>query len=109
MENNGALATRPRTRAWIAAGAMLAAGLGLSLGTMAHAGEEDPCTATSFSIAKVEQACKSGGRKAAKTVMKQAVKKAKDAGESMTCKTCHGDLEKFTLTDNAVADLKKWL
>ena len=109
METNGSPTTQLRVRAWMAAGAVFAAGLGLSLGTSAHAGEEDPCQAKSFAVAQVERACKSGGRKAAKAMMKKAVKKAKEAGEKMTCKTCHGDLKTFSLTDNAVADLKKWL
>ena len=97
-----------KMRRWALCGAIAAGVAGLSFGSVAHA-DDDPCTASKFSIAKVEQACNSGGRKAAKTLMKAAVKKAKGAGESVNCKSCHKDLKAFALTDNAVADLKKWL
>lgn len=89
-------------------GAVAIGALGFAFGSTAGAAD-DPCRATSFSVAKVEKACKTGGRKAAKVVMKGAVKKAKAAGESMNCKTCHDDLKSFSLTSNAVADLKKWM
>lgn len=95
-------------RKWALGGAIAAGVVGLSYGSVAHA-DDDPCTATKFSIAKVEQACKSGGRAGAKKVMKAAVKKAKEAGEKMNCKSCHQDLKAFALTSNAVADLKKWM
>lgn len=104
----GTTAFRRTFRGWVAAGAVLVAGIGFGVGSAAHA-DDDPCQATSFAIAKVGAACKTGGRKAAKAVMKTAVKKAKAAGETMNCKTCHKDLKSFSLTDNAVTDLKKWM
>jgi len=69
-----------------------------------------PCAAKSFKIGKVEAACKKGGQAEAKKMMKAAVKKAKAAGESMTCKTCHSSLKTYALTgDDPVGQLKKWL
>ncbi|MEX1363393.1 MAG: hypothetical protein AB1Z98_09725 [Nannocystaceae bacterium] len=70
---------------------------------------EDPCTAESFKFAQVEAACKAGGRKAAKTLMKKAVAKAKAAGETMNCKSCHSSMKTFALTDDAVSGLEGWL
>ena len=75
----------------------------------ARADGPKPCVATTFAVAAVEAACKSGGQPAAKTVMKQAVDKAKASGAAVNCKTCHTDLTSFALTANATADLKKWL
>lgn len=94
--------------AWLAGCALAFGGLGLGMQSVAHA-DDDPCTASSFAVAKVEQACRSGGRAAAKTLMKAAVSKAKEAGESINCKSCHSDLKTYALTPNAVADLKKWM
>lgn len=72
--------------------------------------DDDACTARSFKVKKVEDACKKGGRTAAKAVMKAAVKKAKANGEKVNCKTCHTDIKTtFALTDNAVDDLKRLL
>lgn len=76
----------------------------------ASADDPKPCVAKSFKIAKVKAACKDGGQAKAKAMMKKAVKKAKAAGESMTCKTCHSSLKTFELTgDDPVGMLKKWL
>lgn len=80
----------------------------LAVNASAEAGD-DPCTATSFEFAKVEEACASGGRKAVKVLMKSAVAKAKDDGTKLNCKSCHDDLKAFSLTDNAVTDLRPWL
>jgi len=107
--------TTHRTLArWIPVAAITTAliATAIGLGTTAHAEGDDappPCAATSFKVAKVEAACKSGGQKAAKTLMKATVKKAKAAGETMNCKTCHKSLKTFELTDNAVTDLEKWI
>jgi hypothetical protein len=69
----------------------------------------DACQTKNFHYTQVANACKSGGRKAAKGVMKGAVKKAKEAGADVQCLSCHEDLKNFHLKSNAVADLKKWL
>jgi hypothetical protein len=76
--------------------------------TLAHAGD-DACTAKKFHYDKVRKACEEGGRKAAKDLMKAAVKKAKDAGKDIKCKSCHEDTKTFELKDNAVEDLKPWI
>lgn len=81
----------------------------LGSGRSAQAEGETPCTAKSFKNGKVEAACRAGGRTEAKKLMKTVVKKAKAAGESMNCKSCHSSLKDFALTPNAVADLEKWL
>jgi len=71
--------------------------------------DDDACTARTFKTKEVEAACKKDGRAGAKAVMKAAVKKAKAAGEKMTCKTCHDDIKAFTLTPDAVDKLKRLL
>ena len=85
----------------------VAAGIGAGF---AHAGDVKPCVATSFKIAKVKNACESGGQPAAKKMMKTATDKAKAAGEDINCKTCHSDLKTYALTgDDTVAKIQKWL
>lgn len=69
----------------------------------------DPCRASSFKTGAVRSACASGGRPAAKQVMKAAVKKAKDAGTSFKCSSCHTDSSNYGLTGNAQSDLRPWL
>lgn len=82
---------------------------GLVSGTAA-ADDPKPCLAKKFEIKKVEAACKSGGQDKVKTMMKAAVKKAKAAGESMTCKSCHNSLKTYDIKgDDPVGDIKKWL
>jgi hypothetical protein len=71
-----------------------------------------PCVNSSFKIAKVKEACDAGGKKAATKLMKDAVKKAKAAGETegMKCKDCHVDLKAYKLKgDDPVGRIKKWL
>ena len=86
-------------------------GLTTALAHQAQAGDEkpDPCTAKDFKFPAVKKACAEGGRKAAKDLMKSLVKKAKEAGQDINCKSCHSDLKTFELKDNAVEDLKKLL
>jgi hypothetical protein len=86
-----------------------AAALGLAA-PKAHAGD-DACSTTKFHFPAVEKACKDGGRKAAKDVMKAAVKKAKDAGKDYKCTNCHEDTKSFKLKDEkqAVTDLKPFI
>lgn len=84
--------------------------LGGLLSPAASAEDPAPCSAKSFKIAKVKAACEDGGQPAAKNLMKAAVKKAKEAGESMTCKSCHSELKTYALTgDDPVGKLEKWL
>lgn len=66
----------------------------------------DPCRATSFEFSEVESACSQGGVKAAKDLMKGYVKRAREQGKKLKCSSCHDDTQAFTLSDNAVADLR---
>lgn len=92
---------------FFATASMFCAGLWTS---QAQADDPKPCTAKSFKIAKVKAACEAGGQPAAKKLMKAATKKAKAAGETMTCKTCHDNLKTFSLAgDDPVGKIKKWL
>lgn len=70
---------------------------------------DDPCQTKKFHYPALASACHSGGRPAAKGVMRGAVKKAKAAGQDVKCTSCHEDMTSFHLLPNAVADLKKWL
>ena len=85
-----------------------AAALGVAVPSVARAGDE-ACTTKKFHYPAVEKACKDGGRKAAKEVMKGAVKKAKAAGKDVKCTSCHEDTKDFKLKDNAVEDLKPFI
>lgn len=67
------------------------------------------CTAKKFNYPAVEKACKAGGRKEVKKLMKEAIKKAKADGKKWKCKSCHNDLKKYDLTDDAVKDLKPYI
>jgi len=92
----------------LAAALSAGATLGVLTPTIARAGDE-ACTTKKFHYAPVEKACKEGGRKAAKEVMKGAVKKAKAAGKDVKCTSCHEDTKDFKLKDNAVDDLKPFI
>jgi hypothetical protein len=72
-------------------------------------GGSDPCRAKSFSLPRVREACASGGRAAAKRVMKDAIGKATATGQSLKCSNCHVDQRDYGLKSNAVDDLKRWL
>lgn len=86
----------------------VAGGLAAIQPSVAHAGDE-ACSAKKFQFPAVEKACKEGGRKAAKDLMKAAVKKAKAAGKKYKCTSCHEDQKSFDLKKNAVEDLKPWI
>jgi hypothetical protein len=92
----------------LAAAVTVGAAAGMLSPSVAHAGD-DACQTTKFHYPAVEKACKEGGRKAAKEVMKGAVKKAKAAGTDLKCTSCHEDMKDFHLKDNAVKDLKPWI
>jgi cytochrome c len=85
-----------------------AAAFGVASPSVARAADE-ACTTKKFNYPAVEKACKDGGRKAAKDVMKAALKKAKAAGNDVKCTSCHEDTKAFKLKDNAVKDLKPWI
>jgi hypothetical protein len=69
----------------------------------------DPCKAPSFSVPRVGEACATGGRSAAKRVMKDAIGKATATGQTLKCTNCHANQRDYSLKSNAVADLKRWL
>jgi hypothetical protein len=69
----------------------------------------DPCRATKFSVARVREACASGGRAAAKRVMKDAIGKATATGQLLKCSNCHSNQNDYALKADAVAELQRWL
>jgi hypothetical protein len=97
----------------LAAALALGAGAALLHTTPAYADDDGDdsgaCTAKKFNYPAVEKACKDGGRKAAKKLMKDTLKKAKADGKDWKCKSCHKDLKAYDLTDNAVKDLKPYI
>ncbi len=74
------------------------------------AGDPKPCITKKFAFKDVEAACKAGGQKAAKKLMKSIVKKAKKAGDknASDCLNCHVDLKKFERTKKATEWLKPY-
>ncbi|HVW24711.1 MAG TPA: hypothetical protein VHC69_05045 [Polyangiaceae bacterium] len=70
---------------------------------------DDPCQTKNFHYTQIESACKSGGRRAVKAIMKGVIRKAKAAGTDLQCTSCHEDMKDFHLKSNAVGDLKNWL
>lgn len=73
----------------------------------AYAGP-DPCQAKTFHYPAIGSACKKGGRKAVRDIMRGVVKKAKAAGQDVQCTSCHQDTSSFLLKPNAVSDIKQW-
>ncbi|HTM46114.1 MAG TPA: hypothetical protein VL137_14235 [Polyangiaceae bacterium] len=98
----------------LAAALALGAGAALLHTAPAYAADDEgsdsgACTAKKFNYPSVEKACKDGGRKAAKKLMKEASKKYKADGKDWKCNHCHKDLKAYELTDNAVKDLKPYI
>lgn len=69
----------------------------------------DPCRASSFSVPRVRDACATGGRAAAKRVMKDAIGKATATGQVLKCSSCHSNQRDYALKSDAVAELERWL
>jgi hypothetical protein len=69
----------------------------------------DPCKTTRFSVPRVREACATGGRRGAKSVMKDAIQKAIAAGGSLRCTSCHQNQVDYSLRPDAVAQLRHWL
>jgi hypothetical protein len=86
----------------VATGALLAPAL-------ADDASPKPCTAQEFHFEQVAEACANGGRKAARELMKAAVKKAKAEGESVSCGSCHVSLKTYELEPGAAEQLERWL
>lgn len=101
----------PSRRSFVVAallGTCALVGVAASLGD-ARADGPKPCLKASYEIAQVQAACTAGGQDAVKKLMKAAVDKGKAAGKEIKCASCHSSLKDFTLTPNAVADLKPLL
>jgi hypothetical protein len=69
----------------------------------------DPCRASSFSVPRVRDACATGGRAAAKRVMKDAIGRATATGQVLKCSSCHSNQRDYALKSDAVAELERWL
>jgi hypothetical protein len=89
------------------AGKFLIAALLLGFSAAGVARADDKCTIATKGETPTAKACAQGGRPAAKKLMKDMVKQAKDKKEKFTCDGCHKDLDNYALTDNANADYKK--
>jgi hypothetical protein len=108
MDMSNTESSRSLPTAALLAAIFAAFALGIGVPSVARAGD-DACTTKKFHYPAVEKACKDGGRKAAKELMKGAVKKAKAAGKDVKCTSCHEDTKEFKLKDNAVNDLKPYI
>jgi cytochrome c len=75
----------------------------------AGSGADKPCLAETFQFDEVRAACDAGGARAAKKLMNQIVKRAKEAGNRLKCSSCHDNTKTYTLSDNAVDDLRALL
>ena len=91
----------------------LAAGLAIFSSQNVSAAPEKPCTGTisdadakeNAGLAKVKEACASGGKDAAKKVMNELSKKA-----GLKCESCHKDNgPTYATKDNALSDFKSKL
>jgi hypothetical protein len=69
----------------------------------------EPCRSAAFALDAVLQACRAGGRQAAKDLMEHALIRARAGGVTLTCSSCHLDEVDFALAPNAVNDLRPWL
>ena len=81
----------------ILAAAVLA---GVSVPSVAHAGDDEKCT-LKLKNDKVKEACAKGGRKQAKDLMKGAAKKG-----GVKCNACHENQKDFKLKDEEKAEKK---
>jgi hypothetical protein len=77
-------------------------------GTSSAEGKND-CTLTKDGDNDVVKACKAGGIKRAKVVMKSMTKMAKDKGKKWECDTCHKNEEDWKLTDDGEKLFKEML
>ncbi len=72
--------------------------------------DDNKCTIATKAESVVGKACASGGRKEAKKLMKEIVKKAKEKGTKFQCDGCHKNMDgTMELTKDAKADFKKLL
>ena len=78
----------------------------LSAGSLQAAGD---CTIAKKGDNAVAKACKEGGIKEAKKVMKKMVKVAKDSGKKWDCDSCHKNEEDWKLTGDGEKLFKEML
>jgi hypothetical protein len=106
------LSKRTLTSSVLVAALGLAAGAAFLNPSVASAEGEDgaddakPCKATKFEFPQVAAACKSGGKKAAKALMNDLKKKAKEKGKDFKCTDCHTDTKDYANKPDAVKKLK---
>jgi hypothetical protein len=86
---------------------LVAAAFLFGLGSTGVARADGKCTIAIKGDSPTAKACATGGRDAAKKLMKDMVKQAKAKNEKFTCDGCHKDLDNYELTSNAKDDYKK--
>src|SRR5687768_3147266 len=82
-----------------ALGTVLAGTFAIALAAPVFAADND-CTIAKDPSTQAGKACKEGGIKEAKKLMKDLTKQAKKKGMKVDCDTCHKDETKWTLTDD---------
>jgi Na+-transporting NADH:ubiquinone oxidoreductase subunit NqrF len=87
----------------------LALGSAVLLSAGPAAAGDDKCTIAVKGNSLPAKACAKGGRKEARTVMKEMVAKAKTKGVNYACENCHQDLttNNYDLTKDALENYKK--
>jgi hypothetical protein len=92
-------------------GSLLAGLLTLTLHSATSRAADDKCTIAIKDDNPVVKACKEGGIKKAKSVMKSMQKKGKEAGLKFECDGCHKDESagNWTLKDDAEKKFKELL
>ncbi len=99
-----------RTRSTRFAGIFIALGLAFSFALAAPGFAEEAkndCKVAKDDSSDVGKACKEGGIKRAKAVMKAMVKQAKKAGMKTDCDSCHKDEENWELTSDGKDKFKE--
>jgi hypothetical protein len=95
----------------IFSGSLLAGLLTVTLYTATSHAADDKCTIATKDDNAVVKACKEGGIKKAKSVMKAMQKKGKEGGLKFECDECHKDESagNWTLKDGAEKKFKELL
>jgi hypothetical protein len=91
------------------AGVAVAATLAVTVPAHADGEADGACTETKFDFPAIEKACKEGGRKAVKPLMKAAIKRARADGKDYKCNSCHEDQKSYKLKDGAVDKLRPYI
>ena len=95
----------------IFSGSLLAGLLTITLYTATSRAADDKCTIATKDDNAIVKACKEGGIKKAKSVMKAMQKKGKEGGLKYECDECHKDesAANWTLKDGAEKKFKELL